>query len=105
MEQLVPLLREGQTFEVAPGDERILGGFEVVLRPAQGLASFNARRQVAFHAWFTDGSAGVFLAEVPEPGTLLLVALGASGLAASHRRQRSRYPTRPRRRPGARLPR
>jgi len=78
----VPLLREGQAFEVAPGDVRILLGFEVVSRPAQGLASFNARRQVAFEAVFTDGSAGVFLAEVPEPGTLLLVALGASGLAA-----------------------
>jgi hypothetical protein len=45
--------------------------------------------QIAFHASFDDGTTGIYLANIPEPGSALLLAAGLSGLAAS-RRSRAR---------------
>ena len=44
--------------------------------------------QLAFTAIFEDSTYGVYLAQVPEPGTGLLLALGLAALAA--RRPRAR---------------
>jgi hypothetical protein len=42
--------------------------------------------QLAFQAHFEDGTFGVYLAAIPEPGTGLLLALGLIALAARRRR-------------------
>jgi hypothetical protein len=73
------LVREGDVLTVAPGDDRTIGSF-------WGITSPNAAGQVAFHAFFTDGSHGTFVASVPEPGSLGT----AGGLAALLRRRRKR---------------
>jgi hypothetical protein len=44
--------------------------------------------QLAFTAYFEDGTSGVYLANIPEPSTALLLAAGLAGLAASRRRVR-----------------
>ncbi|MEM6392184.1 MAG: choice-of-anchor tandem repeat NxxGxxAF-containing protein [Planctomycetota bacterium] len=43
-------------------------------------SSFNDRGQLAFFASFTDGSEGIFIAAIPEPASLSLLALGIAAL-------------------------
>jgi hypothetical protein len=38
-----------------------------------GPDQFNNLGQILFHASFTDGSQGLFVASVPEPGTTLIL--------------------------------
>ena len=81
--------REGDPFTVAKGDVRII---EVI-----GFRwDMNASGQIAFPAAFTDGSSGVFVANVfPEPTGILAVAAGAVLLRRSPRRRRlAEYPRR-----------
>lgn len=53
-----------------------------------GLAnSFNDKGQLAFKLIFTDGSLGIFVATVPEPGALGVLGVGA-GLMAGRRGKR-----------------
>jgi hypothetical protein len=49
--------------------------------------SFNSVNQLSFLAYFTDGTNGAFIATVPEPGALVLLA---SALFAAHRLARKR---------------
>jgi hypothetical protein len=81
------LVREGDPFEVAPGDVRVVDefGFFSGVMPALGARSLNDRGEFAFLLTFRDGSQGFFIAQVPEPAGLLLVG-GALALAAGSRR-------------------
>jgi hypothetical protein len=67
------VVREGDSFEVAPGDRRVLSDVNILGAP--GFATiggsgdetgrecgFNDRAQIAFRATFTDGSSGIFVA-------------------------------------------
>ncbi len=83
------VIREGEPFEVAPGDIRTVHYFQ----DAGGLSggsygqAFNDRGEITFQASFTDGSSGVFVARVPEPSS---IALLMSSIAIMLIRSRSR---------------
>jgi hypothetical protein len=69
--------REGDPFEVAPGDTRTIR--ELFFLVGSGnedgrWTSFNNYSQLAFAADFTDGSSGVFVAAVPEPSGVGVLA-------------------------------
>jgi hypothetical protein len=84
------VLRKGQSFEVRPGEYRILDYFVVADLGAGGedgrLNSFNDQGQIAIAADFTDGSSGVFILTIPEPATLGLAFLS---MGAFHLRRRA----------------
>jgi hypothetical protein len=60
-----PLVWGGQTLEVRTGDLRTVQVIDVASRPDVGLTAFGAGR-VALNVGFTDGSSGIFWAEVLE---------------------------------------
>jgi hypothetical protein len=68
----VVLAREGDPITVAPGDVRTLQGIS-------GWTDVNAPGQIGILADFTDGSQGVFVVSVPDPGA---AAVGAGALIA-----------------------
>ena len=74
------LAREGDPFTLAPGDVRTIAAFGGILSP-------NSAGQVAFHAYFTDGTQGIFVATVPEPGFAVACA-SLAGLLFQRRRRR-----------------
>jgi hypothetical protein len=63
------LLRSGEVLEVAPGDFRTIQALSL------GSLPWHMPDQVSFNASFTDGTRGIFIATVPEPGALLLLGL------------------------------
>jgi hypothetical protein len=73
----VLLMREGDPITVAPEDVRVLAGISQT-------GEINALGQLAVYADFTDGSQGVFVLSVPEPGAA--AALIALALIARRRR-------------------
>lgn len=78
-----PIIREGDTMVVAPGDVRTVSILTIWDGTHQfaGLGSgWNDAGQLAFVASFTDNSAGVFLLKVPEPATVLLALAGVAFL-------------------------
>jgi len=64
------LLRSGDVLEVAPGDLRTIQALGV-----GSILPLHMPDQVVFEATFTDGTRGIFLASVPEPGTIAAAAL------------------------------
>lgn len=64
------IIRAGDQLEVASGDLRTIDTFN-----STG-DMFNEAGQILFHASFTDGSEGLFVASVPEPATLLIFMAG-----------------------------
>ncbi|MGD8454126.1 MAG: hypothetical protein PVJ57_20115 [Phycisphaerae bacterium] len=82
------VLREGDLFEVAPGDFRTVEWLGTLLsapETGRGIA-FNANYELTFAAMFTDGSDGIFVATVPEPSSFAMVFLA---VACLHRWRRS----------------
>ena len=84
----------GANLRVGPGDVRQVSGLEAKLmwtgfQPRSG-GGLNHAGQLVFSASFYDGSAGVYVASVPEPS--LLHGLGAGtvflSILARHRRAR-----------------
>ncbi len=87
---LTLIVREGSPFQVAPGDVRtvsflfIAGNFRGGSGDEDGFPNgFNDQGQLAFLAGFTDGSSGIFIATVPEPSSLVVVALLVGGLGGT----------------------
>ncbi len=81
--------RDGDLLQVGPGDFRRIAELDFLSssggedgRPM----AINDLGQVVFRAHFDDGSYGVFIADVPEPATVML--LGVGGLVALRRRGR-----------------
>lgn len=72
--ELQMLLREGDLITVGPGDVRTVSTF---------LAGELSGERFALRISFTDGSSGVFLAEVPEPSVLPVLL----GLALQRRKR------------------
>jgi hypothetical protein len=90
------LARAGEPFTVAAGDTRTIAGVDFVRQLISGGGdgqplSLNDAGQVALSIFFTDGSQGIFLASIPEPGAAALVALT---LTASLLRRGRRAPAR-----------
>ncbi len=76
------IVREGMLLSVGQGDERTVSLIDYY---EYYLDQMNDNNQLAIRLEFTDGSSGVFLATVPEPATLSLLALG--GLVVLKRRR------------------
>jgi hypothetical protein len=77
------ILTEGETL-----DGRIVRGLQLGEDPVAG-------GDIAFTAWFEDGTSGVYVArfsEIPEPGSLLLVGLGVAALLLFVRKRRNTVP-------------
>jgi hypothetical protein len=70
--QLTLIVREGELFEVAPGDLRMVD--------AIGGGPINDAGTLALSLHFSDGTSGIFTATVPEPGALTLIVLGFPAL-------------------------
>lgn len=73
--------RTGQLYEVAPGDQRTIESLLFGTNAVQSFRGmgFNDLGQLAFLAKFTDGSKGIFVADVgaiPEPASTTLLAAG-----------------------------
>lgn len=92
--QMEMLLSTGDEIEVLPGDFRTVDRMGARLESGgeDGRAiAFNDDGALAFYAYFTDNSVGVFTAQlagntIPEPGSLLLLALGGCGVLAMRAR-------------------
>ena len=75
------IAREGNLLEVSPGEFRTISSLRFIggTGNSDGRPSgFNNLGQVAFHARFTDNSAGIFvsnLVAIPEPSALMLASL------------------------------
>jgi hypothetical protein len=97
---IVLIAREGQMLEVAPGDWRTIAdggpGYPPLLAFADSSGNadgrrsgFNDRGQLAFRTYFTDGSSGIFVADVgviPEPSWAILAVLATGFLLVTRRR-------------------
>jgi hypothetical protein len=80
------VIRTGGSVEVAPGDVRDAGYFRSIDGP-----HLNDKGQFTFMIQFLDGTQGVLRAQlVPEPASLILLALGAFCAAASRPSQVNR---------------
>lgn len=94
------VVREGGSFEVSPGDVRVVTSLQVVLESASFLrqherGGFNDAGELTVGLGFGAEGAGVYAVTVPKPHPTLL-ALGAllavGSTAGSRSRQRRRCP-------------
>lgn len=83
--------RTGDVLEVGPGDLRTIRALHLLTGTANGYPiGLNDNRQIAFRAEFTDDSQGIFVATVPEPGSLILFGI-ASMLVRCRPKSARRY--------------
>ncbi len=91
---IIPIVRSGQFFEVAPGDVRqvaflSLNDFYLGSGGEDGRpSSFNDLGQLVFNLNFTDGSIGTYVSS-PIPAPSALGVLVAGGVMSLRRRRRS----------------
>jgi hypothetical protein len=73
------LLREGDSFEVTPGDIRTIAYYEFTdeIGVSGRPIALNNSNELVLTLGFTDGTSGVFVANVPEPAAIMLLAVGA----------------------------
>jgi hypothetical protein len=90
---LLLVAREGGLFDVGGGDLRTISELRFLGDAVSGSA-LNDAGQFAFAARFTDGSGGVFVTGVPEPGAAAVTASVTAGAALLRRRQRHNYQAR-----------
>lgn len=83
---LLQLVREGQGFEISPGDVRIVTAFDTSASQRNGL--INDFRQIAVTLQFADGSDALVRFTIPAPSSAAML-LGA-GFVAMRRRGRGR---------------
>ncbi len=89
---LTLVAREGDLLEVGPGDFRRISSFHFAVGTGIGdgrQSGFNDRGQVAFAAFFSDGSSGVFVSDivaVPEPDAFTLSTLLSLVIVAAQRK-------------------
>ena len=98
-DNLVKIVGLGDMIEVAPGDFR-----EVEFAQMRGQSStaafggLNDLGQVAFYASFSDGTTGIFVSDaaaIPEPSSLVLMAVLVAAVAIVRRRTKKRGVSRP----------
>jgi hypothetical protein len=73
--QLHLIAREGDLFEVASGDMRLIDGVGI-----GSSQSFNDSGTLLLSLSFSDGTSGIFTAIVPEPGTFTVIMLVSPAL-------------------------
>lgn len=92
-EELIHIVQSGQMFDVGDGTQRKVTDvvidndflFQVKSGGGDGRAiTINDQGQIAFSLTFDNGDVGVYVAQIPEPATLLLTML--SGLTLMRRR-------------------
>jgi hypothetical protein len=86
------VVREGELFEVAPGDLRTISAISTAFSPNAGIGHpqfFNANHQLALRLSFTDSSHGIFTLSltVPEPGAGVLIVGCVVGLLTRRKRR------------------
>ena len=85
------IAREGELFDVGDGDLRLIDDLEMWTYTNAGEdgtpTAFNDLGQLAFRAMFKDGTEGVFVATVPEPGAALAIMLTVPALFRRRRRR------------------
>lgn len=73
---LTLIVRTGDTFDV--NDDPLIDDFRIIRYASYGAGpSFNDLGHLAFNLEFTDGSEGIFVATIPEPGTVGMLVVGA----------------------------
>ena len=79
------------TYDIAPGSSLSGFGYQAAFSPAQLTAAPNSGRSVAYHAGLFSDSPGftfdVQFSVVPEPSSVMLMMVGATGLWLVGRRQ------------------
>lgn len=83
-DEYIKIIRIGELFEVAEGDFRVVqsivyGDSSISTSGSGGSdgrrMGFNNHNQLTFRARFTDGTQGIFVANVPEPSSAVIFAL------------------------------
>lgn len=93
------IVREGDTIDVDPGvgiDLRTVANDGIVFLNSVGQSqstddgrskALNSDGLLAYHLTFTNGTSGIFVTAIPEPGTIGLVTAGAIALVLWRRRR------------------